>query len=63
MIELRWVLHWEEDSPNVGVVKAGKTLQYRVIEPVMFESNGFQYESGREDWSEWRDVPTVEETA
>ena len=56
MIELRWhvrITHFEE-RVLLGSEKVERVLQYRQrLDAYLVESR---------DWSDWRDVPTVDET-
>ena len=58
MIELRWreILSKVEYNKTRPVVKT--VLQYRQKQPVVDADGSF---CGHTDWSEWVDVPTIQE--
>lgn len=60
MIEMRWlnkVIAYYQDGLPTGPIRREKVLQYRY-------NDKFQREGGDwgDSWSDWIDVPTVEET-
>lgn len=57
MIELRWVERFANDPLHIG--RKERVLQYRQKFPeVAMMTNAVYYP---EPWSDWTDVPTVEE--
>lgn len=55
--DLRWVKREECVTENdQNIVRIVRVLQFRIKNRVA-DSDGFQYP----DWSEWKDVPTVDE--